>query len=67
MHIDYLLTPYGGDYTPRYWCSESSIEQSMTDVLQFELVHPVCLIREVQIEPYTEKPKASLDLCLSSA
>ena len=67
MHIDYLLTPHGGDHTPRYWCSKSSIEQSMTDVLQFHLVHPVCLVREVQIEPYIEDPEASLALCLLSA
>ena len=59
---DDLLTPYGGDHTHRYWCSESSTEQPRTDTLQFELVHPVRLVKEVRIEPFTEDPEASLSL-----
>ena len=64
MHVSDLLTPQASFYGVHsdyfcYWCSKNSNEQSMTDMLQFELVHPVCLVREVQIEPFTEDPKAS--------
>lgn len=60
LPIRYALSPYGGDVTPQYWCSERCSEQKVTDVLVFELVHPVCLVKEVQIEPYIEYPEASI-------
>lgn len=64
MNLSYALSPYGGDVTPQYWCSERCNEQKVTDMLVFGLVHPVCLVKEVQIEPYIEYPEASiLDAC----
>ena len=60
MNLSYALSPYGGVVAPQYWCSERCNEQKVTDVLVFELVHPVCLVKEVQIEPYIEYPEASM-------
>ncbi len=60
MDLSYALSRYGWDVTPQYWCSERCNEQKVTDVLDFELVHPICLVREVQIEPYIEYPEASM-------
>ncbi len=59
MDLKHALDPYGGDHWPLYWSSALSAEQDVTDTLQFKLVHPVCLVREVQIEPYIEDPEAS--------
>ena len=66
MVIEDLLTPYkydGDCYTHLYWSSESSTEQQTTDLLELELVHPVCLVKEVQIEPYIDEPEASPSPC----
>lgn len=60
MDLSFALSPYGGDVIPQYWCSERCNEQKVTDVLVFELVHPVCLVKEVQIEPYIGYPEASI-------
>ncbi len=60
IHLSYALRRHGGKIIPQYWCSERCNEQKVTDVLSFELVHPVCLVKEVQIEPYIGYPEASI-------